>query len=394
MVYIMKICILTGKFGMGHLSAATAIKQQIDCSNLQSEVEIIDWLEFAAPKFADKYYSFYTLLVNKGGNFYNKWYQFYENRQINRKPEFSHYFLWCFSKFMEEKQPELIISTLPTCSQIVSLYKEKMNCTIPLVTCVTDITGHCEWINKNTELYLVGSEAVKQKFIQKGVPEDKIHATGIPVRMEFIKNPAPRIKRKGRPKVKLLLMGGGLGMLPEDPDFYLGLNALPNTEVTVITGKNQRLLRLLDGRYPGIRVFGYIDNIQDYMREADLIITKPGGITTFEAIHAGVPIAALNPFMQQEIHNARYIEDMNIGRIINGNSQKCVKDITELLYYGKLEDYRTNIRRIREHLEELSLSDVLQEVLPDYPVSLPRYSTAYYRKNGEMSINEKISFNI
>jgi UDP-N-acetylglucosamine:LPS N-acetylglucosamine transferase len=394
MVINMKICILTGKFGMGHYNAAQAIKQQLDCSSLEAEIEVIDWLEFASPKLADKYYAFYTFLVNKGSNFYNKWYRYYENGHVNKKPELCHYFLWCFTKFMEEKQPELIISTLPTCSQIVSLYKEKTTCTIPLITCVTDITGHSEWINRNTDLYLVGSQIVREKFINKGVPADRIYETGIPVRMEFIKQPSSACNSSDNARKKLLLMGGGLGMLPEAPDFYHGLNTLPNVEVTLITGKNRRLFEQLYGKYANITVYGFIENICDFMKEADLIITKPGGITTFEAIHSGVPIAALNPFMQQEIHNANYIQDMQIGRVINGDYEKCLEDISELLYDDGLEDYRWNIRQIKNHLEECNLPEVIKESIDNKNIRFARYTALDNRKNGDRIIHEKISFNI
>lgn len=379
---------------MGHYTAAKAIKQQLDYSNLDAEVEVIDWLEYASPRFADKYYAFYSFLVNKGSNFYNKWYRFYENGHINKKPELYHYFLGCFTRFLEEKRSDLIISTLPTCSQIVSQYKEKTLSTLPLITCVTDITGHSEWINQNTDLYLVGSQTVREKFIQKGVAADKIFETGIPVRMEFIKQPSSTGNSPESSKKKLLLMGGGLGMLPEAPDFYQGLNTLPDVEVTLITGKNQRLFEQLYGRYSNIKVYGFIENICEFMKEADLIITKPGGITTFEAIHSGVPIAALNPFMQQEIYNANYIQDMQIGRVIIGDYEKCLEDISNLLYDDGLEDYRWNIRQIKSHLEEFSLPEVIKESIDNRNMRFARYSAPDNRKNGDMLINEKISFNI
>lgn len=389
----MKICILTGKFGMGHFTAAKAIKQQLDCS-LDAEVEIIDWLQYASPRFADKYYAFYTFLVNKGGDFYNSWYRFFENKKSNKKPELSHYFLWCFSKFMEDKNPDLIISTLPLCSQIVSHYKEKTTCKIPLVTCVTDITGHSEWINKNTDIYLVGSQTVKEKFIEKGVLPDNIYETGIPVRLDFINDTPSDIKETQSTKKNILIMGGGLGMLPENPEFYEGLDLLPNVKITVITGKNQKLFQLLSGRYQNIKVFGFIENICDYMKQADLIITKPGGITTFEAIHTELPIVALNPLLQQEIYNAQYIQDMQIGTVVRGNSEQCLEDITNLLDYGKLEDYKCNLRRIKNHLEDRSLPKILKYVIYNNYKTIAGFSSTHKNKSEGIKINEKISFNI
>ena len=390
----MKVCILTGQFGMGHLAAAQAIKQQIDASTLDADIEIIDWLQYATPRFADKYYSFYSFLVKNGRGFYNTWYRFFENRKTNQKPELSSYSTLCFSKLMEERKPDLIISTLPLCSQTVSFYKEKTNCSIPLITCVTDITGHSEWISKNTELYLVGSHVVKEKFIEKGVSPEKIHVTGIPVRLDFIKNSSFKRRNKDNSIKKLLFMGGGLGMLPDDLEFYYNLNLLPDIEVTVITGKNDKLYHHLIGRYENIKVLGFIENIGDYMRQADLIVTKPGGITTFEAIHSEVPIIALNPYLQQEIYNANYIEEMHIGTVVNGNSSRCLQDLISILEHEKLDNYRYHIKQIKGQLEENTLLEVLKDVIHIEDRNKGGLKNRYQSRNEEIAINEKISFNI
>jgi UDP-N-acetylglucosamine:LPS N-acetylglucosamine transferase len=117
----MKISILTGNFGMGHKSAALAIQQQLEDSNLEADIEITDWFHYVSPKLSDKFYRLYTVLINKGSRFYNARYRFLENKKTDQKPELNHYFQWYFSKFIKEKRPDLIISTLPFCSQIVSI---------------------------------------------------------------------------------------------------------------------------------------------------------------------------------------------------------------------------------------------------------------------------------
>lgn len=189
-------------------------------------------------------------------------------------------------------------------------------------------------------------------------------------------------------------MGGGLGMLPENVEFYDGLNALPNVETTVITGKNQKLYQTLYGRCHNVKVYGYIENICDYMKEADLIVTKPGGITTFEAIHTEVPIIALNPFLQQEKYNAQYISEMQIGTVISGESNQCLEDIKDLLDHKKLEDYRSNIRRIKNYLYDCNIPKVLQEVIYYNQVTLSGLKATYKIISEDIKINEKISFNI
>ena len=251
---------------------------------------------------------------------------------------------------MEERKSDLIISTLPLCSQIVSTYKEKTGSNVPLITCVTDITGHSEWINKNTDMYLVGSYSVREKFIKKGVHTNKIFVTGIPVRPEFMTAPQSNRERNWNDKRSILLMGGGLGILPFDNDFYQDLDRLHGIEFTVIAGMNHSLYQSLQGKYSNIRVLGYVDNIFDYMVEADAIITKPGGVTTFEAIFAELPILALTPLLQQEKYNAQFIQEMKIGTILNTEQKVNAATIAELVKREKLDLYKDNIRKIKNGL--------------------------------------------
>jgi UDP-N-acetylglucosamine:LPS N-acetylglucosamine transferase len=190
-------------------------------------------------------------------------------------------------------------------------------------------------------------------------------------------------------------MGGGLGLLPENMEFYNALALLPNVEITLICGNNHSLFKLLSGKYRNINVLGYINNVCDYMKQADVIITKPGGITTFEAIHAEVPILALNPFMQQEMYNAQYIQEMQIGTVINGNANQCVEDIANILDCNQLEFYKNNIRKIKEQLVGNNITQVLMNVIyrSNYTASY-NFTNSYKLKSEGRKKHEKISFNL
>lgn len=391
----MKIIILTGKFGMGHMMAAYAIKQHIDSSCLNSKVEVVDWLDYISPKIAEKYYHFFHFLVSKGNKLYNARYRLLENKNADQKPELNAFFQRCFHKFIKEKKPDMVISTLPLCSQIMSRYKEETGSIIPLITCVTDITGHSEWINKNTNLYLVGSKIVADKFMAKGVLRDKIVETGLPVRLSFVKDHTSYKRSDSERPRTILIMGGGLGMLPKTLDFYHGLDRLPNTKVTIITGKNTDLFESLNGRFQHIKVLGYVQNVHNYMRQADIIITKPGGITTFEAIYAQLPIFALNPLLQQEIYNAEFIEKMGIGTVIRGNCAQCLEQIENALQYSLLESYRNNIQNLKEQLCSRPLADLLEIILNQVnDFGMTEYHKLSPPVRKEYDLNEKISFNI
>ena len=93
-------------------------------------------------------------------------------------------------------------------------------------------------------------------------------------------------------------MGGGLGMIPFDNNLYQNLNDMENVKVTIITGKNKKIFNKLNGKYSNIEVIGYCDKVHEYMQESDIIISKPGGITLFEAIHSQLPMFVIYPFFR------------------------------------------------------------------------------------------------
>ncbi|BCJ93186.1 UDP-N-acetylglucosamine--N-acetylmuramyl-(pentape ptide) pyrophosphoryl-UDP N-acetylglucosamine transferase [Anaerocolumna cellulosilytica] len=390
----MKINILTGRFGMGHITVAKAIKEHIKNSCPNVEVEVIDWFDYISPKLAQQYYIFFELIVNKGFRLYNTRYRLLENMKTDQKPELYGFFKWHFKKYIQERKPDMIISTLPLCSQLASMYKEKSGSATPLITCVTDITGHSEWINKNTDYYMVGSYIVRDKFIKKGVSPYKIYETGIPVRAGFNQNEKfTDSNHYGRRQI--LLMGGGLGILPAENEFYQDLEGLSNVDITVITGKNDILFQQLAGKYRNITVLGYVHNVYDYMKQADVVITKPGGVTTFEAIHAELPILSLTPFLQQEIHNAAYIEVMNIGKVIDMKGKEFIQEIRSILEEGHLEEYKNNILKIKSGLKENM--EFLTQLIEAYTIDNINNTTCFCSdadKRMEALINEKISFNL
>ena len=225
-----------------------------------------------------------------------------------------------------------------------------------MVTCVTDLTSHSEWIHRVTDCYLVGTEEIKERLAAKGVNRDIIYVTGIPVRAEF-KLPVHRGDRQQR---NLLIMGGGLGMMPKKDSFYEALDTLPGVHTTIITGRNQKLYDRLVDKYENIRVIGFTDRVYEYMAWADLVLTKPGGITMFESIFSELPILAWEPFLEQEKNNARFLVKRGLGRVAAKEPDECLTAIRELIYDDyTLADMSAKMHALKEKLEQESLTHIL-----------------------------------
>ena len=126
-------------------------------------------------------------------------------------------------------------------------------------------------------------------------------------------------------------MGGGLGLLPPEPAFYRGLAALPGVHTTVVTGKNQKLYQRLVGRYEGLTVLGYVDNVGELMASADLMVSKAGGVTLFESLFRALPLLVPEPTLQQEVHNAAWAEAHGVAAVAPRDPEGCLDAIVRLL---------------------------------------------------------------
>lgn len=356
----MNILIPTGKFGMGHWSASQSLRLQLLSAFPGAEVDVEDFFAYALPDASETIYKCFSLLVTRGSGLYNLYYKATDHALFRTRPPLEDLFQDKLGELLWERRPDAVIATHPFCAQLVSDYKEEVGVRLPLATCITDLSSHSEWLHPGTDCYLVGSQSVRSQLIGKGVEPTRIHVTGIPVRPQF-QPPAGRGSRPGGDGTRsLLIMGGGLGMLPRRSGFYEALDAMPGVETTLITGGNRKLYEKLAGRYPHIQVVGFTDRVYDYMAQADLMLSKPGGITLFETIFSELPILAWEPTLQQERNNARFLERRRIGRVAPREPDACLKVIQELIGSDEiLEAMRANMRALKGELEAQSLERIV-----------------------------------
>lgn len=354
----MKVLILTGKFGMGHYSASHSIEEQLTSTIDHSDVTVVDLFDYILPHMSKLIYQSFSLLINRASICYNIFYKHTENGKETLKPVLADYFFKSIEQLLLITKPNVIISTIPYCSQLVSYYKVKSGCKIPLITCITDISSHSEWINDQTDCYLVGSPSLQLELIEKGIPIDKIHVIGIPVKSAFKSQIASSTSEKK--EKHLLIMGGGLGLLPKSQKFYQELNNLANLKITVITGRNKKLFHRLHGKYENIEVIGFTNQVHNYMQQADLIISKPGGITIFEAIHTELPMLIVKPFLQQEIKNANFINRHQLGHILSKQQIVNINYLTQILNDERnLYQMRQNMKSLKQQLNHEALKHII-----------------------------------
>lgn len=321
--------ILTASTGNGHISAAKALEQEYRSRGLSVRCE--DVLDFTPKGFKAWYRGGYELLVKRSPEV---WGELYESSDKEGFPyEFQTVLDKTFCKPIElmiaEGRPSWVVVTHSLPQPRIDLARgESPGMRMGVV--VTDLYPHKMWLRGKPDHFFVPSEWSVEKLLERH-PEaaGKVSVTGIPINPVFARSePKEAVKRaKGydldRPLV--VLAAGGIGAGPMKPVLKALAESGKRLQVVVVCGRNAAMRRRLTLtslklERPGdfeITVKGHVtqDQMASLMHAADLLTSKPGGLTTTEALAAGVPFLVADPFMipGQEEGNADFLVAAGIG---------------------------------------------------------------------------------
>ena len=353
----MKVLILSGRFGMGHEMAANAIREEF--RKMDRDIEVIqkDLLTEFYPRIIKVIYGVFRVMAEHCHGIYNLVYRISGKVKVEKRNR-DFWFYHKLNRVLGECRPDVIVCTHPLCEKAIASYKEKTGYEVPLITCITDISVHPEWIADGTDIYLAPTREVKKHLIEKGIYSRDILVTGIPVRQQFLgEKQEQKMKRRDK---KVLIMGGGLGIVPHLEKLLYFLHGEEGVSATVISGKNKKLYERWHGCFEDIEVLEYIDNISDYMRQVDLVITKAGGITLFELIHCEVPLFVIHPFLEQEMNNAKYAENQGFAKVIWKKKEDFTGELREILdCRDKLEEMKEHMAQAKKEILDISLEEAV-----------------------------------
>ncbi len=244
-------------------------------------------------------------------------------------------------KLLKQYAPSAIVCTQAVPATAMAAAKRRGLHKLPIIGVVTDFGVHSYWIHPEIDLYLVGHEDVKKDLIARGVQENRIRVTGIPVRPRFGESMDPIEARRrlrlhpGKPT--LLIMGGshGLGQIDGLVDT---LRAVPvDYQSIVVCGRNRALFKKLSQatkNIPDFHLYGYFRDSALLMSAADVLVTKPGGLTCSEALAIGVPMILTNPIPGQEERNVRFLTRHQVARVAR-STEELTHAVTDLLRHPK-----------------------------------------------------------
>ncbi len=219
-----------------------------------------------------------------------------------------------FEKLVQEAKPGAIICTHFLPLELLSDLKGRGKLTVPVHAMITDVSPHAFWVHEHIDHYYVATESGARELTQKGVETQRISVTGIAVDPIFAEcTPGPRARKQlGLPEQPtVLLSSGGFGVGPMLQLLESFRASRSNLSLVVVAGKNQSLQKeceAIAAKLPvPIKVFGFVSNMHELMDAADLIVTKPGGLTTTEILAKRKPMALVAPIPGQEQRNCEYL---------------------------------------------------------------------------------------
>lgn len=312
------ILILHATAGAGHTRAAQAIAAALKPAGRSHRV--VDTLECTSSLFRRMYVKSYIDLVQKAPEL---WGYFYDKSDIVPSPHskrararlaFDKLNTRPFKTLLEETKPEVIVCTHFLPLELLSDLKDRGKLATPVHAVITDVSPHAFWVYPHIEHYHVATPSAARELARKGFPAERISVTGIPVDPIFAQRmPAPTARAKlGLPeKPTVLLLSGGFGIGPMTQMLASFAESRSNLSLVVVAGKNGELekeCQVLAAKLPvPVKVYGFVTNMHELMDAADLIVTKPGGLTTTEILAKGKPMALVAPIPGQEQRNCEYL---------------------------------------------------------------------------------------
>lgn len=318
-----RVFILTLGIGSGHVRAAEVVETALyDCLD-PIEVRVLDALTVARHWFITLYVRpYYWMLRHAPG----LWRWIFERRQ--RKVHSATAPRWVFRlgcrQAMEQLKayaPHLVIVNEIGAAEIAALAKREGWFDAPIVAVQTDFQTEPPWVQPEIDMYCVASEDARGQLISWGVSPNRVLVCGIPVDPSFSMDidKAELLAALGLDSRKpiVLVMGGGMGAAPLDAIVEsLDLCSLP-LQVLVVAGHNRDLKRALERLRRKVtldlRIFGWTDKIPALMAAADVLVTKPGGLTIAEALSAGLPMIVTHPIPGPEERHVRYLVRHGVG---------------------------------------------------------------------------------
>lgn len=326
-----RVLVLSARFGGGHRSAAEALRAWWESSGAPGTLEVLDYYDaFVSPVVTHAASIGYTQSVRLWPASYGLFYEATRRLRPNSAAQ-----QWLnnlgrrgLEEYLRDHPADIIVGVHPTPCGALSELRRAGLLHVPVVSIITDYTVHSQWIHPGTDLYLVGSESVREGVLRRGVPPERVAVTGIPVRVNTrLLEQREALREKwgllpDRPTV--LVMTGAQGMMRRPWRLFHTVASRP-VQGFFLCGRDRALLarlRLIEDRYPHFRVMPFVRIVPELMCVSDVLVSKAGGLTTSEALAMELPMIVFHPIPGQEYANRDFL--VEAGCALSANTMRAL----------------------------------------------------------------------
>ena len=369
----MKVLILSITAGQGHHSAAKSISNALEDRGVT--VKTVDVYKQIDKNLCDAVNKGYLISTKHTPKAYRAIYELIDSK----KAPATKYSLQSimgillairFEKFIEDFKPDVIICTHIFAAQVINELKRRDRLSnVPTIGIVTDYTIHPFWEDVTYIEYInIASELLTQRALMKGISEERLCALGIPVQKKFSTKRAKDDARcalglkKDVPTILVMAGSMGYGNMPE---IISGIHRFDkDCQILAVCGNNKKLFKKLSNSASNsnVKVYGFTNDVDILMDAADCIVTKPGGLSTSEAMAKKLPMILVNPIPGQEDRNLEFF-------LNNGVALSVTKTFTieEAMYFMFRDEERLEL--INRQLEKLAKPNAAADIA-EFAISL------------------------
>ena len=315
-----RVLIVSASIGSGHVAAGRALEGALTA--VGADTHHVDLLDYTTLPFRRLYRQAYFDLVRSAPDLVD-WF----GKRLDRRPtedetrllrlraRFARLLSHHLPRQIGRVRPTLVVHTHFLGPEILSAQRRPLE--TPQVQVITDFFAHALWLRSAIRRYYVGAEEMAVHLRASGVDAERIRVTGIPIDARFAALPT---KTEARARLELdperdvlLLMAGGMEARTVRTLVEQVAALRWPLQVVIVCGRSPDLvaqLKPLVAEARGLvrmRLLGFTDLVPTYMAAADLMAGKPGGLTSSEALAAGLPMAIVQPYPLQEEANATYL---------------------------------------------------------------------------------------
>ncbi len=369
----MNILLLSCKTGGGHDAAANALKEQFEM--LGHTAFVFDYLTLAGEKVAKRVANAYVKTVQKAPSIFGIVYKLgmFISKKTRKSPIYR--INKKMSKYLEEYLNEnhydaIIMTHLYPAETLTYMKRQKIK--IPYTYGVlTDYTLTPFWEETDCDEYIIPHSSLIEECVKRGLDESKLHPFGIPFSPRIVlpinQQDAKISLSLDVNKKTILLIGGsmGAGKMVKLAKSFNQSSDLSKLQIIMICGNNKKVYDKLNKKYcnnSAFKIFGHSNKIPMFMKAADIIYTKPGGLTSTEAAASRTPIVLTYPIPGCETSNKEFFTDLNMA-VSSNNSKGLVKVGLELLKDSKNNESMINSQKL--NINENATSNIVKYIIND-----------------------------